>query len=53
MGGVLKDVNIRDSKVFYRHYLHDFVRLVHRSKHNNKKNEIKEFEVRSTTILWR
>lgn len=53
VGGVLKDVRIQDSDLFYRHYLHDFVRLVHRKQHSKKKkNEIREYEVRST-MSWR
>ena len=52
VGEVLRGVSEQDCEDFYRHYLHDFVRLVQRCKHSKKREfETKEYEVR-TTILW-
>ena len=44
VGGVLRSVKYEDSESFYKRYLHDFARLVHRSTHT-KENETKEYEV--------
>ena len=46
VGGVLGNVDIHDSEDFYIRYLHDFVRLVHRTEHSEAKNKTKEYEVK-------
>ncbi len=51
VGGILRSVKYEDSEAFYRRYLHDFVRLVHRCTHSSKDNEIKEYEVISFTPI--
>ncbi len=45
IGAVLGEVKHWDGETFYRYYLHDFVRLVHKNQHKDKKNEIREYEV--------
>lgn len=47
VGEVLRGVNEFDCEELYRHYLQDFVRLVHRCSHTKKTEyETKEYEVR-------
>lgn len=49
VGEVLRGVNEFDCEDLYRHYLHDFVRLVHRCNHTKKvEHETKEYEVRTS-----
>ena len=56
MGEVLGVVSDADSEDFFKFYLHDFVRIVHKCYHSKKQEyETKEYEVRtyscSTTNL--
>ena len=44
MGEVLKQVNECDCEDFYKDYLHDFVRIVHRCHQSNQDYEIQEYE---------
>ena len=51
VGEVLKQVDERDCEDFYKNYLHDFVRMVHRCHQNNQDYEIQEYEVIKTSVL--
>ena len=45
VGEVLKQVDTSDCEDFYKSYLHDFVRIVHRCHQKKQEYEIQEYEV--------
>ena len=44
VGRVLEQVDQCDYKDFYKKYLHDFVRIVHRCNHTKPEQKIQEYE---------
>lgn len=46
IGEILVSVEGTECEEFYRNYLHDFIRLVHKCNHKDREYEIQEYEVR-------
>lgn len=51
VGDLLVEVGPCDYEDFYKKYLHDFVRIVHRSTTQDCGQEIQEYEVKTLQIL--
>ena len=45
VGTVLKSVSTKNSEEFYKFYLHDFVKSVHKSNHRNLEHDEMEYQV--------
>ena len=45
VGTVLESVDTENYEEFYKFYLHDFVRSVHRCKHRNAEHDDMEYQV--------
>ena len=46
IGEILVSVDGVECEEFYRNYLHDFIRLVHKCNHKDREYELQEYEVR-------